>query len=96
VDRGWKEAHTGAHIRIPRIYRFIMKYVCPVYLLIVFGAFTVQNLPNWIRGVANEPLAQGALGLIAATTGLLIVCVRIGERRWRAAGMDLDGREPAE
>jgi len=96
MDRGWKEAHDGAHIRIPRIFKFIMKYVSPVYLLAVFATFTVQNLPIWISGVASQPLAQGALALIAAVTVLLLVCVRIGEKRWRAAGLDLDGRIPAE
>ena len=96
IDRGWKEAHEGSHIRIPRIYKFIMKYVAPTYLLAVFVAFTVQNLPAWISGVANQPLAQGALGLIVAVTILLLVCVRIGEKRWRAAGLDLDGRQPED
>jgi SNF family Na+-dependent transporter len=96
IDRGWKEAHQGAHIRIPRAYRFIMKYVSPAYLLLVFLAFSVQNLPTWVRNVANQPLQQGALALIGATTVLLLVCVRIGEKRWRAAGLDLDGRTPAE
>jgi SNF family Na+-dependent transporter len=96
IDRGWKEAHEGAHIRIPRIFKFVMKYVAPTYLLVVFLVFTVQNLPGWIRGVANQPLAQGALLLVAAVTVLLLVCTRIGEKRWRAAGMDLDGRTPAE
>jgi SNF family Na+-dependent transporter len=96
IDRGWNEAHQGAHMRMPRIFKFIMKYVAPTYLLVVFLAFSVQNLPNWIRGVGNQPLAQGALALIAAVTILILVCVRIGEKRWRAAGMDLDGRKPAE
>ena len=96
IDRGWKEAHDGAHIRIPSIFKFIMKYVSPLYLLIVFVAFSTQNLPDSLRGVAEEPLAQGALALIGAVTVLLIVCVRIGEKRWRAAGLDLDGRRPAE
>jgi SNF family Na+-dependent transporter len=96
IERGWQEAHQGAHIRMPGIYKFIMKYVAPTYLLVVFIAFSIQNLPNWIRGVANQPLAQGALLLIGSTAVLLLICVRVGEKRWRAAGMDLDGRMPAE
>lgn len=91
IERGWKEAHEGAHIRIPGFYKFVMKYVSPLYLLIVFAAFSVQNLPDWIRAVASEPLRQGALLLIGAVTVLLIACVRIGEKRWRAAGKDVDG-----
>ena len=96
IDRGWAEAHVGAHIRMPRIYKFIMKYVAPAYLLVVFIAFTVQNLPAWVRGVAAQPLAQGALALVAATTVLLLVCIRVGEKRWRAAGLDLNGTTAPE
>jgi neurotransmitter:Na+ symporter, NSS family len=96
IERGWKEAHSGAHIRIPGFYKFVMKYVSPAYLLIVFLAFSVQNLPDWFRAVGDEPLRQGALALVFATALLLLVCVRIGERRWRRAGLDVDGRTPAE
>jgi SNF family Na+-dependent transporter len=93
IDRGWKEAHEGAHMRIPGAYKFVMKWVSPLYLLVVFAAFSVQNLPAWIRGVAEEPLRQGALALIAAVTGLLVYCTWVGERRWRAAGLDVDGTQ---
>jgi neurotransmitter:Na+ symporter, NSS family len=96
IERGWKEAHLGAQMRIPGIYKVIMKYVAPLYLIIVFVAFCVQNLGSWVQGVADEPLRQGALALVVGVTTLLVVCTFIGERRWRAAGMDLDGRQPAD
>jgi len=92
IERGWKEAHAGAHIRIPAFYKVVMKYIAPVYLLAVFLAFSVQNLPDWLSAVAAEPLRQGALLLIVAVIALLIVCTRIGEKRWRAAGLDVDGK----
>ena len=94
IERGWKEAHEGASIRIPFFYKFVMKYVAPGYLLIVFIAFAVTNLPAWIKNVADEPLRQGALALVAAVTVLMVVCTYIGEKRWRAAGMDVDGDRP--
>lgn len=96
VKRGVEEAHHGAQMHIPKAYRFIMKWVTPTYLVVVFAAFCWQNLPAWLRSVADEPLRQGAVGLILATAVLLIVCTRIGEKRWRAAGLDVDGREPAK
>jgi SNF family Na+-dependent transporter len=92
VDRGIKYAHQGAHIQIPRFYRFVMKYVTPTYLLVVFAAFCWRNLGSWIRAVAAEPLKQGAMLLILGTIVLLVVCTRVGEKRWRAAGMDVDGK----
>jgi SNF family Na+-dependent transporter len=94
IERGWKELHRGAHVRIPRFYKFIMKWVAPTYLLTVFFFFCKNNLGGWIRGVAEQPLQQGALALIGGTIVLLIVCLRIGEKRWRAQGLDIDDRQP--
>jgi len=97
IDRGWREAHAGAQMKIPGFYKVVMKYVAPLYLIVVFVAFSVQNLGGWVRGVAEEPLRQGALALVVATIVLLVVCTAIGEKRWRAAGLDVDGRhEPAD
>ena len=96
VERGIREAHRGAQIHIPHFYRFIMKYVTPTYLLVVFAAFAWQNLGGWVKQVADEPLRQGALLLVTATALVLVVATWIGEKRWRAAGLDLDGRKPDE
>ncbi|MBI5500521.1 MAG: sodium-dependent transporter [Deltaproteobacteria bacterium] len=96
IDRGMEEAHHGALLRIPRFYRFIMKWVTPTYLLVVFVAFCWKNLGTWVQSVADEPLQQGAVALILGTTVVLVVCTRIGEKRWRAAGLDIDGRRPPD
>jgi SNF family Na+-dependent transporter len=93
VDLGWEEIHRGAQIQIPTVFRFIMKYVSPLYLLIVMGAFIVTNLPASIAQISEQPLAQGALALIGGVIVLLFVVVRIGERRWAAMGLDLDGKD---
>ncbi|MBI4054677.1 MAG: sodium-dependent transporter [Elusimicrobia bacterium] len=92
MDRGWKQAHMGSHLKIPNIYRFIMKYVTPTYLIVVFVAFCTQNLGGWLGAVAEEPLKQGAIALVLGTTALLVLCTWVGEKRWRAAGLDIDGR----
>jgi SNF family Na+-dependent transporter len=94
IRRGMEEAHQGAQLRIPGFYRFIMKYVAPLYLLIVFGAFCVNNLPSWIAAVGESRSQQLAIGLIAFVTAGLCVCVAIGEKRWRAAGLDIDNKIP--
>jgi SNF family Na+-dependent transporter len=93
VDRGLAYAHHGAQMKIPHFYRFILKYVTPTYLLLVFGAFCYSNLGSWITSVRDEPLRQGAILLILGVTVLLVICTRIGAKRWRADGLDLDGRE---
>lgn len=44
IDEGFREAHKGASLRIPRIFGFIMRYVTPLFLLVIFGFWLVQNL----------------------------------------------------
>lgn len=94
IDRAWREMHRGAHVRVPPIFKFIMRWVAPLYLLTVFGFFSVQNLGSWIAEVAAEPLRQGAIALILGILVLLVICLVIGERRWRRQGLDIDDREP--
>ncbi|MCL4818268.1 MAG: sodium-dependent transporter [Vicinamibacteria bacterium] len=96
IERGWQEAHEGASLRIPGFYKLVMQYVAPGFLLAVFAAFCYSNLGDWVRAVAAEPLRQGALLLILATTLFLCALTWVGEKRWRAAGLDVDGQRPED
>ena len=94
IERGWNELHQGSQIRIPFFYKFIMKWVAPLYLLTVFFFFCKNNLAEWVADVAEDPLRQGAIALILAVIALLVICVRLGETRWRRLGLDIDDRQP--
>ncbi len=50
VDRGLAAAHEGATIRIPRIFRWIMKYLCPVFLIVIFTLWTLENIIGYKLG----------------------------------------------
>jgi len=96
IERGWKEIHNGAAIRIPTIFKFIMKYVAPAYLIVIFVAFCLQNLGPSLRAAwANTGSRVGVLTILATLIFLLVV-VRIGETRWRALGLDIDDSKPAD
>jgi SNF family Na+-dependent transporter len=43
VKKGWEEMHVGADLKVPKIFKFILKYVTPVYMLVVLGAWTYQE-----------------------------------------------------
>jgi hypothetical protein len=88
IDRGWREAHAGAQMQIPGFYKVVMKYVAPIYLIIVFVAFTVQNLGGWV-GVAEAP-PPGALALVVATIAFWS-CAATG-RNGGDRGLDVEQR----
>jgi SNF family Na+-dependent transporter len=97
LDRGMKEAHHGAQLRIPKIFWFVIKWVAPAYLIIAIGRFAMEELPKWIAGLGQNEVARNTVFLILGVIALLVVFTAIGEKRWRAAGLDLDGtREPDE
>jgi SNF family Na+-dependent transporter len=94
IDRGWKELHQGASIQVPGIFKFIMKYVAPAYLIIVFVGFTIQSLGDEIRkSMASTGARAGVLTILAILVYLVIV-TRVGEKRLRAAGVDIDDTKP--
>ncbi|HEY1583987.1 MAG TPA: hypothetical protein VGF73_12905 [Chthoniobacterales bacterium] len=92
TEKGMIELDQGALIRVPRIFMFIMKWVAPAYLLIVLGGFCYSQLPGKLRDIAGNPIQLWTVLIILATVVLLVVVLAIGERRWRAAGLDVDGR----
>ena len=44
VDKGIQEAEVGAAIKIPRIFRFIIKYLCPTALIAIFIMWLLFNV----------------------------------------------------
>jgi SNF family Na+-dependent transporter len=91
VGRGLDEAHEGAHIRIPGIFRPVLQVIAPCYLLIVFGKFAYDSLPKWIAEVVENPVRQYALGLVMLVTLLLVACVYIGEKRLEEDNIGIEG-----
>jgi SNF family Na+-dependent transporter len=95
VDRGIAEAEQGSQMRIPPGFRFVMKYVAPAYLLIVFCGFLYQNfIQPYVRGEESERVAQVmgqvevqyTLVIIAIVAAGLVAVTWLGERRWKRYG----------
>ena len=49
MKKGWKEINLGADIKVPLIYKYIIKYITPVLLIFVFIGALITPLNNdWI------------------------------------------------
>ena len=91
INRAWEEVHHGADMRIPGIYRHIIKYVTPVFLLVVLGAWFFQEWLPIIR-MDNVPPENRAY-VLATRIGLvflfltLSVLVNIAWRKRKKEGV---------
>ncbi|MDR3229652.1 MAG: sodium-dependent transporter [Puniceicoccales bacterium] len=47
VEKSWRELHRGAELRVPQIFRFVMRYVTPLYLLTIFVLFVLAKIVGW-------------------------------------------------
>ncbi len=85
IERGDKEAHYGAHMRIPWFVQWLLKYVTPVFLIAIFIGVC------WTQGrVYVEALKQPVALMAVAFAGLvwlfLLIVIHIAGRRWEAEG----------
>ncbi len=50
MKKGWKEITDGADIKVPLVYRFIIKYITPVALILVFTGALIRPVgDDWSR-----------------------------------------------
>ncbi|MEM8680814.1 MAG: hypothetical protein AAGF97_15805, partial [Planctomycetota bacterium] len=71
IERGEREAHVGAHLRIPRVVQYLLKYVVPVYLTLLFATFCYQNLPSRVTSENKADEVATFWGLLTPTRGVM-------------------------
>ena len=82
VDAGLKEANRGSALHIPRIFRPIIRYVCPAYLFIILVAFAYESFPAQARAVAERPVAMLTVIFMVVLFVFLWLLVHLAARRW--------------
>lgn len=91
IERTRQEAARGAAIRIPPVFWYILKYVSPVYLLVIFGTWCYYNVPAYFRGVAKmSGDDRGTVMLMLAFVLVLLIffvlLVNLAAKNWRLQG----------
>ncbi|MDD5064897.1 MAG: sodium-dependent transporter [Phycisphaerae bacterium] len=70
MEKAWTEMHVGSDITIPRIYRFIIKFITPAFLLLILGFWLWQDWASIIL-MKNVP-KENVPFVLATRIGLLI------------------------
>jgi cellulose synthase/poly-beta-1,6-N-acetylglucosamine synthase-like glycosyltransferase len=42
MEKAWEEMHSGSDITLPKFYKFVIKYITPLFLLCILISWTVQ------------------------------------------------------
>ena len=73
MEKAWDKIHKGADMRVPQAYKFVIKYITPLFLCVILGMWFVQE---WIPIILmkNVP-AYNRPYIFATRVGLLVVLV---------------------
>lgn len=63
IEKGWEEIKKGADLKIPIIYKYILKYVTPIILIIIFLSSLLRPAgDNWSQiGTAGWEFSNGSI-----------------------------------
>jgi SNF family Na+-dependent transporter len=69
IDKAWEEIHHGADLRIPRFYKFVIKYITPSVLIIILGWWFLKE---WLPLIMMKNIEPGNKAFILGTRIILL------------------------
>ena len=84
------ELDRGAEIRVPRLVGFVLKFIAPVYLAVIFIAFIVGEVKkgsaSYFAKVVNDDtgVVPMSVGFIALVLVFFVLVIAQSVKRWRA------------
>jgi SNF family Na+-dependent transporter len=73
IDKAWKDMHEGARLKVPLIYKFIIKYVTPLYILVILGVWLWQD---WLPIITMKNVPAENVGYVLGTRiGILVLFI---------------------
>lgn len=82
IERGYEEIRRGAEIRIPKFVMYIIKYVSPVYLLVVFVVWLFQTAGTYARKIGSDPVVTASVAFLVFVFLFFLLLVAQSVRRW--------------
>lgn len=59
IDRGWEEITRGSDMRVPKVFRTVITYITPLFILIIFVAALIKPADGWAAAAASFVSGHG-------------------------------------
>jgi SNF family Na+-dependent transporter len=89
AERGFRLAREGSELRIPGFFTYVIKYISPVYLLVIFVLWVYHNAGDYVRSIVTNNAATFTMVFIILVMIFFGVLVRLANARWTAQGRDV-------
>ena len=96
IDRGWKELHDGADIRIPGIYRVVIKWITPIFLVVLLFWWTItEAVPTLLMtNLADQTEVGWRWGARLMIVAMLAVGIWLIHKAWSRRDTPVEGARP--
>lgn len=89
IERGMAELDRGSEIRVPRFVGIILKYIAPIYLVMVFlfWLYTQATLPeekNRLLQTIRNPISLMSITFLLAVMVMFLLIIAQSVKRWQA------------
>lgn len=81
LEKGWQELMRGADFPVPSIVRMLLKWVCPIYLLVILLSWIVQSAKNYVHILLNHVGAALSMGFILASALMFCWAIHYAKSR---------------
>jgi len=90
IEKGWEEMHKGADLWVPRFFKFIIKYITPLFMLAILVIWTYQDAISKFFMKGEEEVRHPYLWIARILFALLIlitlIMVRVAWRKKKQMG----------
>jgi len=84
IEKAWEEIHHGARMRVPKIYKFIIKYITPLFLFCILGFwFYQEGIPVVLMKNISQSDKPYVLGIRLMLVGIFITLAVLVKIAWR-------------
>jgi SNF family Na+-dependent transporter len=83
VERGYEEIQRGAEIKTPKFFMYVIKYISPVYLLVIFGMWLYQTAGDYVSKIGKNPVVAMSVGFILLVLVFFVMLTAQSVRRWK-------------
>jgi SNF family Na+-dependent transporter len=84
MEKAWDEIHKGADMEVPKIYKFIIKYITPLFLFFILGMWLWQE---WLPVIFMKNVSLSNRPFILATRlglfGVFLILAILVKLAWR-------------
>ncbi|MGE0451606.1 MAG: sodium-dependent transporter [Vicinamibacterales bacterium] len=81
MDRGWAEITRGSDMRVPVVFRAVIKYVTPLFIFVIFAGALIKPADGW-SAAARSLVSGGGWPLAGDSVIGKVLHAGVADYRW--------------